>query len=179
MDLNNDEGMTLTQRPIGVEKAKANLQSEKELDKLVKASRKMSKAIDKTNECLVRQNKIRTEKLAIEKRAAEDKVIFTYLTSISDPEVLEYLANEKHRIISKRAEESRGNEVGQGTQYQGSQYRASEYQGSGGVEVDLKTRMKTFTCMRVDKTIGISKIYVLICVVYLCIRLCYLISSTM
>ena len=79
LDRNAEKGMTLTQRPIGVKKVKANLQSEKELDKLVKASRKMSKAIDKTNECLVRQNEIQTEKLAIEKRVAEDKIIFTDL----------------------------------------------------------------------------------------------------
>ncbi|KAJ9542893.1 hypothetical protein OSB04_029399 [Centaurea solstitialis] len=105
LDLNTDEGMTFTQRPIEM------------------------KNIAKTNESLVRRNEIQAERLAIEKRAAEDKIIFTDLTSISEPEVLEYLQNEKQRILRKRAEETRANEVGQG-----SQYRASEYQGSGGVE---------------------------------------------
>ena len=54
----------------------------------------------------------------------ENKILFTDLTTISDPEFLEYIQNEKKRIIRKRKAESQEEE----SRYQESQYRASQYQ---------------------------------------------------
>ncbi|XP_024969625.1 uncharacterized protein LOC112508988 [Cynara cardunculus var. scolymus] len=74
-----------TQRPIGVKKAKSKLQSDNKLDNLVKASKKMKKQMAKTTEVMMRRNELQAQKLALEARLADDKLMCTDLTSITDP----------------------------------------------------------------------------------------------
>jgi len=118
--------MALTQRLIGVRKAKSRLQYDNKLDSLVKASKKMSKAIKQNSEAIMKRNEVQTEKNAINTRLADDKIMFTNLSSISDPAFHEFIKNEQIRILRKRAEERPIDMYGQG-----SQYHASQYQGSG------------------------------------------------
>ena len=63
LNLNDEGGMALTQRPIGVRKAKSWLQSDNKLDNLVKASKKMSKAIKQNSEAIMKKNEVQTEKM--------------------------------------------------------------------------------------------------------------------
>ncbi|KAI3759745.1 hypothetical protein L6452_07780 [Arctium lappa] len=131
LNLNDEQGITLTQRPIGVKKAKSKLQSYDKIESLVKASRKMSEAINKNNEVIMKKNEVQAEKNAINTRLADDKIMFTDLDSITNLVFYEFIKNEQNRISRKRAQECEVDTYGQGSEYQGSQYRASQHQGSG------------------------------------------------
>ncbi|XP_024986530.1 uncharacterized protein LOC112521767 [Cynara cardunculus var. scolymus] len=105
LNLNDEEGITLTQRPIGVKKAKPKLQYDNKLEILVKLSKKMSKAINKNSEAIMKSNEVQAERNAIDTRLADDKILFTDLNSISDSVFSEFIKNEKIRIMRKRTEE--------------------------------------------------------------------------
>ena len=60
----------------------------------------------------------------------ENKILFTDLNSISDPEFRQIIQNEKRQIYKRRAQTSKYGEQTEGSKYQGSQYRASQNQGS-------------------------------------------------
>ncbi|KAJ9552387.1 hypothetical protein OSB04_016432, partial [Centaurea solstitialis] len=127
----NEEGIALTQRPIGVRKAKSKLQSDKNLESLVKASKKMNKVMNKNYEVIKKRNEVQAKKNAIMQRLADDKIMFTDLSSINDLVFHDFIKNEQIRILRKRTEERRVDMYGQGSQYQGSQYRASQHQEIG------------------------------------------------
>jgi hypothetical protein len=127
----NEEGITLTQRPIGVRKAKSRLQSDNNLETLVKASKKMSKALNRNNDVIMKRNEVQAETNAMNQRLADDKIMFTDLSSISDPVFHEFIKNEQIHILRKRTAERQVDTYGQGSQYQGSQYRANQHQESG------------------------------------------------
>ncbi|XP_024974821.1 uncharacterized protein LOC112512925 [Cynara cardunculus var. scolymus] len=94
LTIHNVEG---TQRPIGVKKTKSRLQSDNKLDTLVKA-----KQIAKSNEVMMRRNELQAQKLALEARLAEDKLMCIDLNSITDPVWYEFIKNEKIRIARER-----------------------------------------------------------------------------
>ncbi|KAJ9565409.1 hypothetical protein OSB04_001375 [Centaurea solstitialis] len=171
LNLNDEQCTSLTQRPIGVKKkAKSKLQSDKQLESFVEASKRMSEAINKnseadqdqeTNELVLQstdpdhrskdllktlksysknhqrshligtnRNNVQTERIALDKKLADDRILFTDLNSISDPVFCEYIKNEKNRIIRMRTEEHQTDTYGQGSGYQGSHYRESQHQES-------------------------------------------------
>ncbi|XP_062088994.1 uncharacterized protein LOC133795558 [Humulus lupulus] len=120
LNINNEEIITnSTERPIGVRKAKAKQLSDDQFNKLMEQSKKLIQVIEKSN----------TDRNERHKRKTEDKILFTDLDSISDPEFRQYIQSEKRRIYRERAQISEVGEQRERSQYQGSQYRASQYQG--------------------------------------------------
>ncbi|XP_024962298.1 uncharacterized protein LOC112502580 [Cynara cardunculus var. scolymus] len=122
-----------TQRPIGVKKAKSRLQSDNKLETLVKASKKMSKQMAKTTEVMIRRNELQAQKLALEARLADDKLMCIDLTSITDPVRYEFIKNEKIRIARERAQ-PQVHMFGQGSEFVASQYRVSQHQQFGAAQ---------------------------------------------
>ncbi|XP_062104521.1 uncharacterized protein LOC133815729 [Humulus lupulus] len=120
LNINNEEIITnSTERPIGVKKAKAKQLGDDQFNKLMEQSKKLVQVIEKSN----------TDRNERYKRKIEDKILFTDLDSISDPEFRQYIQSERRRIYRERARTSEVGEQGEGSQYQRSQYRASQYQG--------------------------------------------------
>ncbi|KAL4589024.1 hypothetical protein LXL04_001926 [Taraxacum kok-saghyz] len=131
LDLNEDVDIKFTERPIGVKKAKANLQNEKNMHNMLESNKQMCEALKIGNvialkklEAQNEKNRLVNETNRLTNITEENKILFTDLTTISDPEFLEYIQNEKKRIIRKRKAESQEEE----SRYPESQYRASQYQ---------------------------------------------------
>ncbi|XP_060960786.1 uncharacterized protein LOC133031321 [Cannabis sativa] len=114
-----------TERPCGVKKAKEKQLGNDQFNKLMEQNKELIKVIEKSN-------KDRNER---HRRKADEKILFTDLNSISDPEFHKYIQSEKRRIYKERAQTSEVGEQGEGSQYEGSQYQGysnqgSQYQGS-------------------------------------------------
>ncbi|KAJ9555950.1 hypothetical protein OSB04_010564 [Centaurea solstitialis] len=125
-----DVGITLTQRPIGVRKAKSKLQSDKNLEALVKASKKMNKFMNKNYEVIMKRNEVQAEKNAIKQRLADDKIMFTDLNSITDLVFHEFIKNEQIQILRKRSEERRDHNIKDLNSASQHQESGEELQGS-------------------------------------------------
>ncbi|XP_062118738.1 glutathione S-transferase T3-like [Humulus lupulus] len=77
LNINNEEIITnSTERPIGVKKGKAKQLGDDQFNKLMEQSKKLVQVIEKSN----------TDRNERYKRKTEDKILFTDLDSISDPE---------------------------------------------------------------------------------------------
>ncbi|XP_024990774.1 uncharacterized protein LOC112525070 [Cynara cardunculus var. scolymus] len=85
----------------------------------------MKKQMAKTTEVMMRRNELQAQKLALEARLADDKLMCTDLTSITDPVWYEFVKNEKIRIARERAQ-PQVHMSGQG--FVASQYRVSQHQ---------------------------------------------------
>lgn len=128
-DLNEDIGISVAERPIGVKKAKANLRNEKSMDGMVDLNKDLLSALKTSND--IAANKIRVDeaRIRMDQVMEENKFLFMDLNSITDPTFYDYIKNEKERILRKRSEESRDVAHEQGPH--GSQYRASQHQEFG------------------------------------------------
>ncbi|KAM6600346.1 hypothetical protein CsatA_019955 [Cannabis sativa] len=126
LNMNNEEMNTYpTERPCGVKKAKEKQLGNDQFNKLMEQNKELIKVIEKSN-------KDRNER---HRRKADEKILFTDLNSISDPEFHKYIQSEKRRIYKERAQTFEVGEQGEGSQYEGSQYQGypnqgSQYQGS-------------------------------------------------
>ncbi|XP_062104825.1 glutathione S-transferase T3-like [Humulus lupulus] len=128
LNVNDDEITTnLSKRPIGVKKAKEKQKSDDQFKKLMEQNQKLVEVIEKGNS---ERNEIRRQKVELAKMKEENKILFTDLNSISDPEFRQFIQNEKRQIYKRRAQTSKYGEQTEGSKYQGSQYRASQNQGS-------------------------------------------------
>ncbi|XP_062089267.1 glutathione S-transferase T3-like [Humulus lupulus] len=104
LNINNEEIITnLTERPIGVKKAKAKQLGDDQFNKLMEQSKKLVQVIEKSN----------TDRNERHKRKTEDKILFTDLDSISNPEFRQYIQSEKRRIYRERARTSEVGEQGE------------------------------------------------------------------
>ncbi|XP_062088471.1 glutathione S-transferase T3-like [Humulus lupulus] len=104
LNINNEEIITnSTERPIGVKKAKAKQLGDDQFNKLMEQSKKLIQVIEKSN----------TDRNERHKRKTEDKILFTDLDSISDPEFLQYIQSERRRIYRERARTSEVGEQGE------------------------------------------------------------------
>ncbi|XP_062099883.1 uncharacterized protein LOC133805737 [Humulus lupulus] len=119
--------INLYERPIGVKKAKGKQKSDEQFKKLMDQSQKLSNVIEKGN---FERNELLRQKVDVARMREENKILFTDLNSIFDPEFRQFIQREKRKIYRSRAQTSRHGEKGEGSQYQGSQYRTSQFQGS-------------------------------------------------
>ncbi|XP_033134840.1 uncharacterized protein LOC117127925 [Brassica rapa] len=128
LNMNSEETTSsLSPRPMGMKKAKKKLQSEEQFKQMMEQNDKLIKAITKgTSE----RNEIQRQKVKVAKMKEENKILFTYLSSITDPACRMYIENERKRILKKRTQTNQPEEHGEGSQYQnhGSQYQASQVQ---------------------------------------------------
>ncbi|WZZ66086.1 hypothetical protein YC2023_077456 [Brassica napus] len=71
------------------------------------------------------------QKVKVAKMNEENKILFTDLSSITDPACRMYIENERKRILKKRTQTNQPEEHGEDSQYQnhGSQYQESQVQG--------------------------------------------------
>ena len=129
LNMNSEETTSsLSPRPMGMKKAKKKLQSEEQFKQMMEQNDKLIKAITKgTSE----RNEIQRQKVKVAKMKEENKILFTDLSSITDPACRMYIENERKRILKKRTQTNQPEEHGEGSQYQnhGSQYQASQVQG--------------------------------------------------
>ncbi|XP_062112940.1 uncharacterized protein LOC133824089 [Humulus lupulus] len=124
-DLNMNEEevpINLSERPIGVKKAKGKQKSDEQFKKLMDQSQKLVNVIENDN---FERNELLRQKVDVARKREENKILFTDFNSISDPEFCQFIQREKRKIYRSRAQTSEHGEQGEGSQYQGSQYRAS------------------------------------------------------
>ncbi|XP_062080689.1 uncharacterized protein LOC133785475 [Humulus lupulus] len=104
LNINNEEIITnSTERHIGVKKAKARQLGDDQFNKLMEQSKKLVQVIEKSN----------TDRNERHKRKIENKILFTDLDSIFDPEFRQYIQSEKRRIYKERARTSKVGEQGE------------------------------------------------------------------
>ncbi|KAL1188068.1 hypothetical protein V5N11_000501 [Cardamine amara subsp. amara] len=130
-DLNtNSEETTfnLSQRLIGMKKAKRKQQSDKQFKQMMEQNDKLIKAIAKGTS---KRNEIQRQKVEVQRMKQEHKILFADLNSITDPASRAYIENQRAIILSRRAPTNQYEEHGEGSQsqYHGSQYQAFCYQG--------------------------------------------------
>ncbi|CAF2058425.1 BnaC06g14620D [Brassica napus] len=129
LNMNSEETTSsLSPRPMGMKKTKKKLQSEEQFKQMMEQNDKLIKAITKgTSE----RNEIQRQKVKVAKMNEENKILFTDLSSITDPACRMYIENERKRILKKRTQTNQPEEHGEDSQYQnhGSQYQESQVQG--------------------------------------------------
>ncbi|XP_010431017.2 PREDICTED: uncharacterized protein LOC104715296, partial [Camelina sativa] len=129
-DLNTnseDASFNSSQRPMGVKKAKRKQQSEEQFKQLMEQNDKLIKAITKGT---AERNEIQRQKVEVQRMKQENKILFTDLSTVTDPACRAYIENERAIILRRRAATNQNEEHGEGSQsqYFGSQYRASQNQ---------------------------------------------------
>lgn len=77
------------------------------------------------------RNEIKRQKIELQRKKHERKMLLADLSSITDPARHAYIENERTMILSRRAPTTQYEEHGEGSQkqYHGSQYRAYQAQG--------------------------------------------------
>ena len=112
-DLNmNDEEVpiNLSERPIGVKKAKGKQKSDEQFKKLMDQSQKLVDVIEKGN---FERNELLRQKVDVARMREENKILFTDLNSITDPEFRQFIQGEKRKIYRSRAQKSGHEEQGE------------------------------------------------------------------
>ncbi|KAL4555181.1 hypothetical protein LXL04_037792 [Taraxacum kok-saghyz] len=107
LDLNEDVDIKFTERPIGVKKAKANLQNEKNMHNMLESNKQMCEALKIGNEIALKKLEAQNEK---KNRLVNETNRLTNIT-------------EENKILKRKAESQE-----EESRYQESQYRASQYQ---------------------------------------------------
>ncbi|XP_056850678.1 glutathione S-transferase T3-like [Raphanus sativus] len=128
LNLNSEEsGGNLSKRPMGVKKAKKKQHSNEQFKQMMEQNDKLLKAMVKgTSE----RNEIKRQKVELQRKKHERKMLLADLSSITDPARRAYIENERAVILSKGVPTTQYEEHGEGSQsqYHGSQYRAYEAQ---------------------------------------------------
>ncbi|XP_062119194.1 uncharacterized protein LOC133832933 [Humulus lupulus] len=112
-DLNMNEEevpINLSKRPIGVKKAKGKQKSDEQFKKLMYQSKKLVNVIENGN---FERNELLRQKVDVARMSEENKILFTDLNSISDPEFRQFIQSEKRNIYRSRAQTSEHVEQGE------------------------------------------------------------------
>ncbi|ESQ27347.1 hypothetical protein EUTSA_v10019741mg [Eutrema salsugineum] len=129
LNMNNEETTTnLSQRPMGVKKAKKKQQDDENFQKILEQNEKLTKALAKHSSEKV---EIRRQKLELRRMKQEQKILFADLSSITDPACRAYIESQRAEILSRRSPSNQygGHGESSRSQYRESQYREFQYQG--------------------------------------------------
>ncbi|XP_024978950.1 uncharacterized protein LOC112516159 [Cynara cardunculus var. scolymus] len=94
----------------------------------------MSKQIAKTTEVMMRMNELQAQKLALEARLADDKLMCIDLNSIIDPVWYEFIKKRENSNRERERAQPQVHMSGQGSEFVASQYRVSQHQQFGGAQ---------------------------------------------
>ncbi|KAL0717083.1 hypothetical protein Bca4012_066405 [Brassica carinata] len=96
LNINSEEGTSnLSSRPMGLKKAKRQLQFEEQFKQLMEQNDKLLKAITKGN---LERNEIQRQKVEVAKIKEKNKILFADLNSITDHASRAYIESQKKKL---------------------------------------------------------------------------------